>query len=141
MARARICVDYNDKIVSVHCENNTQLTRTGKILLNYYTNDFNKIEELLTIGAFRQMHPEIQQIQRERYSDYVPNNYAKLEDFCIEDFIKHLTNTRANLYVEQQGSYIYMWRNERWFYLHNSTHLMFVPLTKEIIQSEIEKGN
>lgn len=132
MARGKICIDYGDKIVHVHCENNASLNEAGLTLLKFYKTT-EEIEQILTIGAFSHVYENIVSIKQRRYDGYSPQTYTKKDDYVLEEFLQNLSNCSPTLrFKEDRNNILYMWKENNWYYLNSASNYMFKKLSEII---------
>ena len=134
MARAKICIDSIDQIVSVHMEYEATVKEAGLLLFKYYTS-LDTINDLLTIGAFRKLYPTASSTRNgdNVYNRINPNVYTKKENYHLDDYFLYMNTGSARVYIKDRSSYLYRWNINRWEYLHIDTNFMFVPLTPELV--------
>lgn len=136
MSRARICIDYDDRVEAIHCENNSLLSQLGNKLYYHYNNE-KLVKDLIKLGDIRIIDKTIKLTERQQYGTKF-EIYKKPEEYCVHDLIYYLRNSirNFNLYVESHNSdFMYMWKNNSWYYLHMKTKLVFCKLDQNLVGS------
>ena len=123
--RARICVDYFNRIESIHVGGGGQLQHTGHILTKYYTN-IEKIQELLTCGSIRELRETFESSYSRRYGEGVEKDiFKKNDDYCLEDLFYRLNDIKHPIHVlHHDDDWIYLWKNNQWWVVNGTTDYM-----------------
>lgn len=116
---ARICVDFGDKISSIYGVDQCQLYNTGKLLFEIYNSLETAQKFLLTASNINPSYYR------------TIDNFIKTEEYNLEDYITYLRRLwNGNIYLERKNTYIYMFINNRWYYLTRSSDMILHSLTK-----------
>ena len=112
--RSRIAFDNGDSVLSVYCHWDGYLEHNGRILLEHYTRDIEKVEALIDLGGF----PKLGESPEEMES--YPGEGA-FEHHCIEDCI--------NYFLDSDCQYLYIFNGLGWEYMTKEMDkpLLMVP--------------
>ena len=135
MSRARICIDYHDRVESIHLAEDAQIYRAGRRLLKYY-NNLKTIEKLLNIGHIAELSDSVERTERSRRG-YNKNRFNKSDSYCFPELMAFFARDSFRAHIERNSDeYIYMWTNNKWYVAHNIHNCMLIPLTTDLMSGE-----
>ena len=125
---ARICIDHGETIESISVGWNVELSTLGKILLNDIL-ILQDAEKLINDGNIYRIYQTI--TYRTRGNKDI---YTKRDDYSLEDLYNHLY-IRCYFNI-RENNYMYMWKDNKWFYAYRSTQYLLRPLTNRNTRSK-----